>query len=194
MGRDVTLDNVTVSGNDQGPGITVQGADLTIRNSSIRENTNLTGGGGGISALLGSTTTIENSTISGNEALYGGGIYAAHFDEAGDEAVVDVINSTISSNIAGIRGGGVYLRGAEATLKNATIANNTGEGGGVFANRYVDLEVHGYLRADNTVIAGNQLNSYTPDDLGGNLNFDSTSSHNLIGTPTNGDQANGTRS
>ena len=83
-----------------------------------------------------STLTVSNCVISDNFAIFdaagsgiGGGIYN---DGVGGSATLTVVNSTISDNLAGDRGGGIYNIGQIAydggtgtvTVVNSTISGN----------------------------------------------------------------------
>ena len=108
-GGDVTLSNVTVSGNSTGSGEYDYGY------------------GGGVAVVYGSLSVSDGSVITGNEATYGGGI--AH---SGPQLLVQ--DSTISYNNA-YRGGGV-VNGSPGGIErgeviggsvfdNAVISGNT---------------------------------------------------------------------
>lgn len=129
---DVSLSNVTVSGNSTGSG----GYDY--------------GYGGGVAVVYGSLSVSDGSEITGNESTYGGGI--AHI---GPQLLVQ--DSTISDNSA-YQGGGVINRGPGAGIDrgeqvggslfdNAVISGNTaGQGGGLMLAgdlTLIDTEVSG---------------------------------------------------
>ncbi len=139
-----------------------EGSSFTLRNSRVYGNTAYEGGGLYIS--VGSVTSfdptiaIRNSAISGNHAtglsggienhagtaahpvllaasdihdnvadVYGGGI--------GNYGVLDVSGSTVASNRAGAKGGGVYgYAGSETHFTNTTLSGNsaTADGGGLY--------------------------------------------------------------
>ena len=88
--------------------------------------------GGGIyhrdgSASLTNTTISDNTAVTGN----GGGIYVRDFpDELGIPTTLAVTNSTINDNTASRNGGGIYLVGPAATLTltGSTIRNNAANG------------------------------------------------------------------
>ncbi|MDZ7789064.1 MAG: choice-of-anchor Q domain-containing protein [Xanthomonadales bacterium] len=129
---DVSLSNVTVSGNSTG------GGEYDF------------GYGGGVAVVYASLSVSDGSVITGNEATYGGGI--AH---SGPQLLVQ--DSTISDNNAN-RGGGVINRppgGIErgemiggSVFDNTVISGNTaGEGGG--------LNLVGDLTLIDTEVSGN---------------------------------------
>ncbi len=86
---------------------------LTIRNSTISNNTASNNGGGIHNTPLAKATLI-NSTVSGNTADDGGGIYGG---------IVELYNSTVSNNTARQEGGGLYA--PTMRPKNSIIAANT---------------------------------------------------------------------
>ena len=140
-GGTVTLTNSAVSGNSasyRGGGIFQEFGSLTLLNSTVADNTVSPGNGGGIYAKgLGSdgSVTLTNSTISGNTAEqdpyggFGGGLYAR-------EAPITITNSTLSGNMAENSYAGSALElnfGSTATLKNVTVAGNSGGVAAIYA-------------------------------------------------------------
>jgi CSLREA domain-containing protein len=153
-GGTMTLTFTTVSTNtatiNTGGGIvTAAGGSTTLISSTLQFNKGV--GGGGISTFNGLITLID-STVSDNEdtsaSTSGGGIRTA-----GPQAVLNVINSTISGNSSPFSGGGIFaLTGAVVNLSNATIANNnggSGGGGGLNGDTAV-TNMHNSILADNT--------------------------------------------
>lgn len=126
-------------------------ADTTVTmNDLIVTGGNVLGGGianrgGGI--LNFGNLTLNRCTVTGNKAEnHGGGI-------ATQGGHVEIIQSTISHNVSGSVGGGIYKEGpgATLTLRNSTVSTNnaTGAGGGVaFAGS-------GSLMLDSVTIARN---------------------------------------
>jgi CSLREA domain-containing protein len=113
-GGDLTLIAVTVEGNTGG-GIG-NGDTMTIKRSTIRDNT-ATFDGGGIhnSGAL----TIETSSVSGNHAGdRGGGI----FNQVG--ATVALRESKVTKNIAVTDGGGIFNDGGTVTLERSKVTKN----------------------------------------------------------------------
>jgi len=134
------------------------GAMLTILNSTITDNTAGTSEHGGSGAGIYSSAdvlTIIDSTISNNTAWIGldlsggaaGGI-------ANVNGTLNISNTTISSNLAGVGGGGISGSGA-ITITNSTISGNIagigppylGLGGGIYNS--------GPLTITNCTISGN---------------------------------------
>ncbi|MCA9980622.1 MAG: CSLREA domain-containing protein, partial [Anaerolineales bacterium] len=147
-------------------------ADMTIRDSVIRQNTATNGGGisstpAGAVGLVATALTIENSAIADNTAVgsapqtgNGGGILAL-------DGSLTLINSTISGNTAagtaGVQalsgvGGGIVV-GSQAlpnntTLVANTIVNNTAvTGASGLAN--VNVGAGSIVAAKNNILADN---------------------------------------
>jgi CSLREA domain-containing protein len=79
--------------------------------------------GGGIRNSVG-TTSLEEVTVDNNSSKIGGGGIANY-------AQLQVINSTISQNVADGSGGGIYIAGGTSTnLRSSTIYGNTADGDG----------------------------------------------------------------
>jgi predicted outer membrane repeat protein len=113
----------TVSGND-GPGIQLFGADVTLTNSSVSGN-KTSGAGGGINAIEG-VAVLTNSTVTGNTAGQNGGGFN------GAPGQFTLTKSTVSGNTAGGNGGGIYVTDLLA-LTDSTVSGNTAtSGGGIF--------------------------------------------------------------
>ena len=169
---------------------------LTIKNSTVSGSTANPGGGifndGSTSGSA--TLTIINSTISGNTSNSdGGGVY--NQGVSGGSATLTITNSTISGNTAKFSGGGVITDGtsgtASVTITNSTITNNrsdsdtntVGDGGG--------LIILGGSTAvlRNSIVALNFKGgspSTTANDIDGVVTAGGSSTHNLIGTCTDG--------
>jgi hypothetical protein len=159
-GGTLTVTNSVISGNitgnpdlggSGGGGLYYAGGGtLTVANSVISGNGTY-GIGGGMRVEDGVSVTITDSTISDNSVfivnvlfLGGGGI------SAGD-ALLIVMNSTISGNSAGL-GGGILTGGdAQLTVMNSTISGNVATsvpgGGGIYCS--------GPVTVTNSTISGN---------------------------------------
>lgn len=116
--------------------------------------------GGGIRNSVG-ITSLEEVTVDNNKTVQQGGGIATY-------AQLQVINSTISQNIADGNGGGIYIPGgtASANVRSSTIFGNTADGnndgngyGGGFAETAA-LNVS----FTNVLNAGNSGTSPTPPD------------------------------
>ncbi|RIK73034.1 MAG: hypothetical protein DCC68_25530 [Planctomycetota bacterium] len=116
--RDNRLDLVG-AGNPlpRGGGLFTDGANVSVRDSTLSGNkTGPRGEGGAIFARK--SLNVVNSTVSGNEAHSGGGIY-------GQSGATLLANSTVAMNSVTLNGGGVYAAATAAvTLRNTIVAKN----------------------------------------------------------------------
>ena len=166
----LTVRRSRVVGNDstggRGGGIEFEGAELTVRKSTVARNFAGCDGlclvfdpwdGGGIHADA-STGVISRSTISDNEAWdHGGGLSNASDD-------IEVVNSTIAGNEARGSGGGLYgAPTSSAELNAVTIARNRADaddmdpegGGGIFGDGGSDVVfIRNSLLARNRTTGG----------------------------------------
>ena len=125
------VEDSTLSGNTAFRGGAVHGLnsdELTIRRSTLHDNT-AAEHGGGIYTNSADILTVESSTISGNTSTgaQGAGIYALR-------APLVVRASTVSGNIAATGSGAgiqhaVYYSADSETIESSTIAGNTAPGG-----------------------------------------------------------------
>ncbi len=164
----LTLNNVTVSGNEgtgYGGGIFADNT-LTITDSTISGNMT-TGNAGGI-GQGGGTLTLANGVVSNNTSANDGGGLGIFNASAGS-----IANSTISGNRANqnLRGGGLFLSTSGiATLTSDTIARNSAfNGGGIRIQG-------GTVNLRNTIIASN---SGFVADVGGSI---VSQGYNLVGS------------
>ena len=138
---------------DYGGGISVGSlfygttADVTISNSTIRDNTALYGGG--IAVDFGSALRLVNATVADNSADYAGGGIASH-------GALTVVNSTVSGNVAGYIGGGIANDGA-LTVINSTLSGNRSDlASGIYAsNAGGGLYNAGTATLTSSTISGN---------------------------------------
>lgn len=139
QGARVTMRGVTVSGGKldkelerDGGGIWNLGT-LTIERSEVTGNVAVDDGGG---IRNDGTLTLLDSSVHGNKATrwgsVGGGIYSPVI---ATDPELKVVNSTISNNVAGDQGGGIWCEGV-VTLVNSTVSGNSAAhtGGGIRNN------------------------------------------------------------
>ncbi len=137
---------------------------LTLTRSTLRSNIAFLGGG----LYVHGAATIRDSALYGNRAGYGGGIEVS---ASGFASNLVIVNSTLSQNSARFDGGGIDSEGATYLYNTSIIGNDAdhdhgvtgGRGGGVYAN------ASSLFQVVNTLIAGNTLNSPSPDDCYGTL-------------------------
>jgi CSLREA domain-containing protein len=139
-GNGVTQDSTHSTGT--GGGIFVSGT-LGLVNSQVVGNS--ADEGGGIGMESGANLVMIGSTVASNRANNGrgGGIYSAN-----EANIFQVVNSTVSGNVASDTGGGIYGGGGSSLLlSNATVASNQAATGGA-------VDVDGPTFA-NSILAGN---------------------------------------
>jgi parallel beta-helix repeat protein len=184
--RNSSVSKNTVAGS--GGGIYVEsGANLTLSNSSAKENKSLDRFGGGIYIEAGGSTILNDSSISGNAASgengVGGGIY--------NEGTFRIYRGTINGNKSSQNGAGVYNFGT-AILVNATISGNDGEGIAQFSTGAVTHLYNTTISANGTGVWNNVAGGEVPvitlrnSILAGNLGPDchgkvTSNGRNLIG-------------
>lgn len=172
----LTLTNASLTNNQatqgQGGGLYVNSATRAlIANSAIAANSAITNGGGIFSmGQLSLTQTTVNgnvagqngggiyitnalilnaSTLSGNTAStgYGGGVYLY----AGQYAFISA--STLISNGAGVRGGGIYSEGYLSVTQTALTGNSAGSAGAID-------NAAGTEELNAVTLTGNQASAY----------------------------------
>jgi CSLREA domain-containing protein len=136
--------------------------EMIVNNSTISGNT-AASAAGGINSK--GNATIMNSAIFGNNSPYGGGIYNKDTIEV---TTLSIINSTISTNTASLKGGGIYNLGLLFLTNNTISDNNSPIGGGVFGK-------YGNVDFVNTIVA----NSLSGGDCTADGGTISDSGHNL---------------
>jgi Right handed beta helix region/RTX calcium-binding nonapeptide repeat (4 copies) len=164
---DAAISGLTITGgvDDEGTGVRAVGdvdlelSWLTITGNEATDQESAGAGvfleGNGLGELHIVNSTVANNE-STNEGAYGGGIYVGGGD-------FTLLNSTVSGNVAGEDGGGVYItNGANAEIRNSTITGNradTDDAGGLYASDGADALVRG------TIVAGNTASSTNYTDL-----------------------------
>ncbi len=148
---------VTITHNDAGDGggILMSNAVAYLTDVTIALNTAQGAGGGVLAELALGTVHMNRVTVSGNQADSGGGIYLGYDD-------ADIVNSTISGNIATTEGGGIYVTDfATAFLSQVTVAENVSAGGtgGIYTEP--PGEVGGRVELTNSILA-NGSSALTP--------------------------------
>lgn len=183
-GADGKLEGFTITKGmaSSGGGIYVYRGDPEIRNSIITNNS-ATYAGGGIYLTYGACYVyIYDSVISNNKAgFYGGGIYsvvacarpinttisgntAGH--SGGGIAAIGFCSTAfasdtiISSNIANINGGGLFVAGSSRCsasiggVNNLVVRNSAQNGGGIFAGSRGVARLYNNTLADNNADKG----------------------------------------
>ena len=178
--RDLTIEgpgaeSLAISGNSASRVLWVKGgivniSGVTIRNGSIRGSS-----GGGI--FNDGSLTLTNSVIRDNRATerFGGGSGGGIYNAFG--RTLNLVNSTLSGNSAGIDAGAIHNNGL-LSLTNSTLSSNTAldDGGGIY-------------NTVTMIMTNSTLSSNTALDDGGGIW--SRGIANLINSTINGNAANG---
>jgi hypothetical protein len=141
-------------------------------------------GGGAINQPVDMVSSlISDCTFNGNSSAgVGGAIFVANYGGVGVHYSLNIDNSTLTGNSAGVSsgGGGIYDHDAVTLVTNCTISANIGDG--IFGDPTDDTSLY------NTIVAGNfALDGTTADDVDGTIDAMASalgftpSSNNLIG-------------
>ncbi len=158
------LARVVVSGNTSGggdgAGLSADGTQLTVIDSTIDNNDAVGGSGGGGSFSGDAEVRIERSAITNNSAGNGGG-----FDTTSSVAVT-LVNSTVSGNVAG-QGGGIQTERTGPSILGSTITNNIAvrEGGGIWQLGGTTTSIRESILAGNQAGTGPDCYSAAADDV-----------------------------
>ncbi|GEM_PF-2525833 len=126
------------------------GADVSLINSFVLDNTGGDAGGGAVSACCTGGTgnlALQNTLVQGNSTSGEGGAFRL------SEVSLFITASQIISNTAsGCCGGGIRAEAIPVTITNSSILSNTtnGGGGGLFADNSSSLALN------NVNVSGNQ--------------------------------------
>ncbi len=153
----VTFDSVEIrnGGNTgYGGGIFCREADLTLVDSTIRDNSGTWGGGVYIDD--GGNLAVTNTVILSNTASkHGGGVYIA-----GGNAIFSQDSWVAFNSVATFSGGGISVDEGSLTINNGRVVGNhadNGDGGGIYAY------------ASSLVINNSQINENSAEEYGGGL-------------------------
>ena len=157
-----TISSPGSGGSTEPTGVVITGTEEnpTVISENIAEHY-----GGGVEVYT-SEVTMEYVQFTGNQAENGGGLY---LEKSGANVTLGE-GVTISSNIAGGYGGGVYADAGEVTMTGGTITGNTAndEGGGV-ANAGTFHMKDGEIVSNSAPIAGGVENAGTFNMSGGKI-------------------------
>ncbi len=161
----LTITGAVLSHNEAGTAggvIDSTGSAVSVIDSTIEHNMAWAAGGGAIIAYDGSVT-LTGDTITANRTLAGGkgGVL---FDRESTPEPVNVVDSTVSDNEAGLFGGAFFLRGNAAaesgrlTIAGSIFAEDSSEhaGGAVFDEDFgpVDVKRSVFLRDSSRGLGG----------------------------------------
>ncbi len=172
----LTVSNSTLSSNLAGARNTANGGGIyntgttKVLNSTITDNSaraNGSAGGGGIlnaGHLTVSTSTLNNNNVGSNNGSSGGGIANTN------TGTLEISNSTLSGNSAGLYGGGIS-NGGTMTVSNSTISGNSAAIGGGISNGST-MTVSNSTISGNSASGKNQLFDFSK--VGGGIYNDGT--------------------
>ena len=162
-----------------GGGLYTDGGRLFVTRSIIADNDG-TFGGAGIGIRDAASATVIDSLIRGNEGRLGAGVVALNSD-------VELINSTVSGNVADNLGGGLFVTASNTSLIQSTITNNSaGNGGGG-----IGLESGGSLDSVGSIVAGNHAVNRGLEDVEIFSTVPISARHSLFGVAPTIDTDNG---
>jgi len=183
------LENCDINGCQAAFGGGIWADTLIFSNCNIIDNTSYKDGGG----IAGNIINGMNSTIASNRAngrlekSRAGNVFVQ--GSAGgimSNYALSITQCTISKNIAGDRGGGIYIKSLKVNqdlnITNCTITENVGErGGGIYGS---SILIGAF---SNNIIAGNMDSSSNKSDLNLIATWDDESlvQNNLIGVYDN---------
>ena len=188
---EVSMSNIEANGNTvlgynmgngnlaYGGGIFLAGAEGTITNATILNNTAIDGGGLATTGS-GNTWTMTNSTVSGNNSSSnGGGMFFI------DEAQPILSNVTLENNTAG-RGGGISVGTATPVFQGCVFTGNSSTsalsgGGAVYIFNEFDWSTFEHKQGSWPVFTDCIMTGNTAVNNGGAVNFANPSA--MYGTP-----------
>jgi len=164
----LVMDDVEISYNlsidedrGKGGGVYINSGIADLRNVTIEENYAINDGGG---IYCDGEISMENVIIRNNVCLtLGGGICC------GDNAYLEIINSSIVGNYSCDRGGGIYCNESDLTMTGGDLINNSANNGGGLYTYECDPSFN------NVLIAGNSANH-----SGGAIYLNNTSNLSLL--------------
>ena len=184
-GADLVLDGIIITHNPgaAGRGVYVKsGAELTLKNGKISDNT-ATGNGGGVYNF--GTFTMLDGVIANNtttEFYAGGGVYndgtftmyygvianntADYAGGVSNHHIFDMLDGVIANNTATLDGGGVTNHGT-FTMLDGVIANNTAYRGGGVCNAGTFTMSDGKISANTARGSGGGVYNYGMFTLSG---------------------------
>ncbi len=127
-GGSLTIENSTITGNYAyaGGGVASDTGRITIRSSTLHHNESNYGG----AVYTGDARLdVSNSTMTQNHASNDGGAVWQCCGDTSDGVEQTITASTISGNVAGDAGGGIFFPGsAGSVLRNSIVSGNLGDG------------------------------------------------------------------
>ncbi len=153
-----------------GGGVYVSGGKLWVSTLALVGANNAAGNGGGIAARNGALVEVRGGFVLGNVALFdGGGVYAP---DAAVNMLAGGVAASVSNNIAGRDGGGLYLGSGYVDTFTALpdsapsliSGNQAQRGGGLFVDG-ADVRLR-YVSVDHNTAGGEGGGAYVTDGGG----------------------------
>src|SRR5690606_13139582 len=128
---------------------------LTIRNSSITQNTVYYAGGAGVSNFHGQVV-IEDSVFADNQVGSSGYGGALLFDNANDDFEHQIVRTIFENNTSDGGGGAIFSEYAKLLIEDSEIGGNMASGdGGAILTRGLNLTtILGTTIRDNMAVYG----------------------------------------
>ncbi len=157
-------DNLVISnsaGMDGGGVFVDQSGILFLDGNTIRGNA-AQAQGGGLYMHNSPNAALRNSVLDSNNAQDGGGLGLEQ------TYTVKMENLVIAANTASGNGSGLWVKGAVAEIKHATIVSNTQSTGLYIAGD--GAQTYGALAMTNTIVSGHQTGVYVAEHCTATLN------------------------
>jgi hypothetical protein len=158
-----------------GGGLSSSSTSLSILNSDISNNSGNRGGGVRLTADSADAVSITGSTFSNNSSTAGSGGGLLIERDGSTNPTITITNSTLSTNISAIDGGGLFVNSnAAVNIYNTTFTLNqaSDDGGGL------NVEASSSVTLHNSIVAQNTSGTNSADWRG---TINAASSHNLVG-------------
>ena len=161
----IRLQRIAVRNNhaDDGGGIWIRDADVTLQDTEVADNQAERGGGLFVSITLGNQVSLDHTTVRENQATSGGALWL-------DGSII-AEHTTFSTN-RGTYGGGVWLNGTVVSVTRTTSLerNDATEGGGVFGAGTLDgIRIEHNVAEAGGGICGDGALSLTDTDVVSNI-------------------------
>ena len=151
----------TISANSASRIATINTADATLSDLTLRDGNALLGTyhGSGALRIIDSAVAMTNVTVTANQGYYAGGISVSNSTFTATDSVVS--DNTTTNNSHGNGGGVLAIGNTLVTLNASTISgNSTGhQGGGMYVGLNAALAMYGSTVSGNTVVAGGAAQS-----------------------------------
>ncbi len=149
--RDGNADDASSFGRSRGGGVYVKGSTFTLRNSEVKWNKAVFGGGG-LFATLSNQVQIEDCLIKKNRADYGSALYHSN------ETNMYIIRTKIIDNNSLVRAAVEVNNSSYTRFDNSLVANNASTNSNAIA--FVSTNRDGFYEIMNSTILGETKDKY----------------------------------